>query len=46
MKKLKFGFIAGCLAVCMVFAFSGAASASDYPGPKVYGEDWPERGWC
>lgn len=46
MRKLRLGFITGFLVVCMLLTFSGATSASAYPGPVIYAEDWPERGWC
>jgi hypothetical protein len=46
MRKLRLGFITAFLVVCMLLTFSGAASASEWPGPKIYADDWPERGWC
>ncbi|MGO4547711.1 hypothetical protein AB4Z29_23250 [Paenibacillus sp. 2TAB23] len=46
MRKLRLGLITGFLAVSMFLTFAGAVSAKDYPGPVIYAEDWPERGWC
>jgi hypothetical protein len=46
MRKLKLGFVMGFLAVCSFLTFSGAPSASTYAFPVIYGDDWPERGWC
>ncbi|WP_171056040.1 hypothetical protein [Paenibacillus sinopodophylli] len=46
MRKFKFGLIITFLVVCMSLTLSGVVSAKDNPGPVIYGEDWPERGWC
>jgi hypothetical protein len=44
MRKLKLGLNMGFLAVCLVLTL--APSASAYAFPVIYGDDWPERGWC
>lgn len=44
MRKLRLGFIAGFLAVCLLLTFSGVPTASAFP--VIYGDDWPERAWC